>query len=168
MDSLYSLPSEYEELRQSVRSLAQKEIAPHAKAVDEDHRYPIEAAKALAKAGLSAAHVPTEFGGDGADALAVVLIIEEVARACGSSSLIPAVNKLGSMPLILGGTAEQKKRWLTPLAQGKGFSYCLSESEAGSDAACLVGSEMCIRDRAHSVSARKRFFILLVRIRSRI
>jgi alkylation response protein AidB-like acyl-CoA dehydrogenase len=79
MDSLYSLPSEYEELRQSVRSLAQKEIAQHAKAVDEDHRYPIEAAQALAKAGLSAAHVPTEFGGDGADALAVVLIIEEVA-----------------------------------------------------------------------------------------
>jgi alkylation response protein AidB-like acyl-CoA dehydrogenase len=66
-----------------------------------------------------------------------VLIIEEVARACGSSSLIPAVNKLGSMPLILGGTAEQKKRWLTPLAKGKGFSYCLSESEAGSDAASL-------------------------------
>jgi alkylation response protein AidB-like acyl-CoA dehydrogenase len=53
MDSLYSLPSEYEELRQSVRSLAQKEIAPHAKAVDEDHRYPIEAAQALAKAVLS-------------------------------------------------------------------------------------------------------------------
>ena len=137
MDSLYSLPSEYEELRQSVRALAQKEIAPHAKAVDEDHRYPIEAGQALAKAGLSAAHVPTEFGGDGADALAVVLIIEEVARVCGSSSLIPAVNKLGSMPLILGGTTEQKKRWLTPLAQGKGFSYCLSESEAGSDAASL-------------------------------
>ncbi|MCX6446200.1 MAG: acyl-CoA dehydrogenase family protein [Actinobacteria bacterium] len=109
MDPLFSLPREYEELRQSVRSLAQKEIAPHAKVVDEDHRYPIEAAQALAKAGLSAAHVPTEFGGDGADALAVVLIIEEVARACGSSSLIPAVNKLGSMPLILGGS----KKWIS-------------------------------------------------------
>jgi len=109
MDALFSLPREYEELRQSVRSLAQKEIAPHAKAVDEDHRYPIEAAQALAKAGLSAAHVPTEFGGDGADALAVVLIIEEVARACGSSSLIPAVNKLGSMPLYLAELLNRKK-----------------------------------------------------------
>ena len=137
MDALFSLPSEYEELRQSVRSLAQKEIAPHAKAVDEDHRYPIEAAQALAKVGLSAAHVPTEFGGDGADALAVVLIIEEVARVCGSSSLIPAVNKLGSLPLMLGGNKEQKERWLTQLAKGKGFSYCLSESEAGSDAASM-------------------------------
>ena len=88
-------------------------------------------------AGLAAAHVPTQYGGEGADALGVVIIIEEVARVCASSSLIPAVNKLGSVPLMLGGNEEQKKRWLTPLAQGKGFSYCLSESEAGSDAAAM-------------------------------
>jgi alkylation response protein AidB-like acyl-CoA dehydrogenase len=86
---------------------------------------------------LHAAHVPAEFGGEGADALAVVLIIEEVARVCASSSLIPAVNKLGSLPLMIGGDTEQKKRWLPELAKGKGFSYCLSESEAGSDAAAL-------------------------------
>lgn len=60
----------------------------------------------------------------GADALAVVIIIEEVARACGSSSLIPAVNKLGSLPIILAGSESQKQEWLTQLAQGKGFSYC--------------------------------------------
>ena len=66
-----------------------------------------------------------------------VLIIEEVARVCGSSSLIPAVNKLGSVPLILGGNDEQKKRWLPRLVKGEGFSYCLSESEAGSDASAL-------------------------------
>ena len=69
--------------------------------------------------------------------MAVVIIIEEVARVCGSSSLIPAVNKLGSLPLILGGNKEQKARWLPQLAAGKGFSYCLSESEAGSDASAL-------------------------------
>jgi len=134
---LYGLPSEYNDLRESVRSLAEKEIAPHAHAVDEDHRYPQEASDALLKSGLFAAHVPTEFGGDGADALATVIIIEEVARICGSSSLIPAVNKLGSLPLMLGGNKEQKQRWLAPLAKGKGFSYCLSESEAGSDASAL-------------------------------
>ena len=94
-------------------------------------------ADALQKAGLAAAHVPTEFGGDGADALAVVIIIEEVARVCGASSLIPAVNKLGSLPLMLGGNKDQKQRWLSQLAQGKGFSYCLSESDAGSDASAL-------------------------------
>ena len=137
MEALFDLPDEYKELRSSVRALAEKEIAPHARAVDEEHRFPQEAATALTRAGLSAAHVPTQYGGQGADALGVVIIIEEVARVCGSSSLIPAVNKLGSLPLILGGSEEQKKRWLTPLAQGAGFSYCLSESDAGSDASAL-------------------------------
>ena len=137
MENLFDLPSEYKELRESVRALSEKEIAPHAQAVDEDHRFPQEAKVALIKNGLYAAHVPTEFGGDGADALATVIIIEEVARACGSSSLIPAVNKLGSMPLILGGNEEQKKRWLSRLVKGEGFSYCLSESEAGSDASAM-------------------------------
>ena len=137
MESLFSLPSEYQALRESVRALAESKIAPAARDVDESARYPREAADALQSAGLAAAHVPEEFGGEGADALGVVIIIEEVARVCGSSSLIPAVNKLGSLPVMLAGTTEQKKRWLTPLANGQGFSYCLSESEAGSDAAAM-------------------------------
>ncbi|MFM7500028.1 MAG: acyl-CoA dehydrogenase family protein [Actinomycetota bacterium] len=137
MESLFTLPSEYHALRESVRALADSKIAPVAREVDEAARFPREAADALQGAGLAAAHVPEEFGGEGADALAVVIIIEEVARVCGASSLIPAVNKLGSLPLMLAGNLEQKKRWLTPLAQGKGFSYCLSESEAGSDAAAM-------------------------------
>ncbi|MBM3704787.1 MAG: acyl-CoA dehydrogenase [Actinobacteria bacterium] len=137
MESFFTLPSEYHALRESVRALADSKIAPVAREVDEAARFPREAADALQGAGLAAAHVPEEFGGEGADALAVVIIIEEVARVCGASSLIPAVNKLGSLPLMLAGNSEQKKRWLTPLAQGKGFSYCLSESEAGSDAAAM-------------------------------
>jgi alkylation response protein AidB-like acyl-CoA dehydrogenase len=128
---------EYQDLRESVASLSQKKIAPFAQDVDENSRYPQEAADALQAAGLAAAHVPTEFGGQGADALAAVIIIEEVARVCGSSSLIPAVNKLGSVPLMIAGNNEQKKKYLTQLAAGKGFSYCLSESEAGSDAAAM-------------------------------
>ncbi|MEY3346394.1 MAG: hypothetical protein RIR40_119, partial [Actinomycetota bacterium] len=137
MDQLYKLPDEYEALRETVRALADKKIAPYAHDVDSNARFPQEAADALQSAGLAAAHVPTEYGGEGADALAVVIIIEEVARVCASSSLIPAVNKLGSVPLLLGGNPEQKKRWLTELAKGRGFSYCLSESEAGSDAASM-------------------------------
>ena len=137
LENVFTLPGEYKDLQDSLRALSEKEIAPFAHAVDEDHRYPQEAHNALVRAGLFAAHVPTEFGGDGADALATCIIIEEVARVCGSSSLIPAVNKLGSLPLILSGTPEQKERWLRPLAKGKGFSYCLSESEAGSDASAL-------------------------------
>ena len=137
LENVFTLPGEYKDLQDSLRALSEKEIAPFAHAVDEDHRYPQEAHNALVRAGLFAAHVPTEFGGDGADALATCIIIEEVARVCGSSSLIPTVNKLGSLPLILSGTPEQKERWLRPLAKGKGFSYCLSESEAGSDASAL-------------------------------
>jgi alkylation response protein AidB-like acyl-CoA dehydrogenase len=128
---------EYQDLRESVAALSVKKIAPYAQDVDEKSRYPQEAADALQSAGLAAAHVPTEFGGQGADALAAVIIIEEVARVCGSSSLIPAVNKLGSVPLMIAGNNEQKKKYLTQLASGKGFSYCLSESEAGSDAAAM-------------------------------
>ena len=137
MDQLFSLPEEYVALRESVRALADKKIQPHAQDVDANARFPQEALDALQAADLAAPHVPVEFGGQGADALAVVIVIEEVARVCASSSLIPAVNKLGSVPLMLGGNEEQKKRWLTPLAKGKGFSYCLSESEAGSDAASM-------------------------------
>ena len=137
MEALFQLPDEYISLRESVRALAEEKIAPFARDVDENARFPEEAALALSANNLSAAHVPEEFGGEGADALAVVIIIEEIARVCGSSSLIPAVNKLGSLPLILAGSKEQKERWLRPLSNGKGFSYCLSESEAGSDASAL-------------------------------
>ena len=135
MDPLFG--EEYESLRDSVRALATKKIAPFAKAVDEESRFPQEAYEALQAADLAAAHVDTKYGGQGADSLATVIIIEEVARVCGSSSLIPAVNKLGSLPIILAGSAELKAKYLPQLAAGQGFSYCLSESEAGSDAAAM-------------------------------
>ena len=135
MEALFG--QEYEDLRESVRALADKKIAPFAKAVDEESRFPEEAFQALQSADLAAAHVDSTYGGQGADALATVIIIEEVARVCGSSSLIPAVNKLGSLPVMLAGSSELKEKYLTQLASGKGFSYCLSESEAGSDAAAM-------------------------------
>ena len=135
MDSLFG--EEYESLRESVRALSTKKIAPFAKAVDEESRFPQEAYEALQAADLAAAHIDLKYGGQGADALATVIIIEEVARVCGSSSLIPAVNKLGSLPIIIAGSEELKVKYLSQLASGKGFSYCLSESEAGSDAAAM-------------------------------
>jgi alkylation response protein AidB-like acyl-CoA dehydrogenase len=77
-------------------------------------------------------------------------VIEEVARACASSSLIPAVNKLGTMPLLLAGSEELKRRYLTPVASGDAmFSYCLSEPEAGSDAAAMT--TRAVRDGDHWV-----------------
>ncbi len=85
-----------------------------------------------------APHIPEEYGGVGADALATCLVIEEVARACASSSLIPAVNKLGTMPLLLAASEELKQKYLPPVASGAAmFSYGLSEREAGSDTASM-------------------------------
>ena len=94
--------------------------------------FPQASYDALRAADFHAPHIPEEYGGAGADALATAIVIEEVARACASSSLIPAVNKLGTMPLMLAGSEELKKRYLPPVAAGEGmFSYCLSEPEAG-------------------------------------
>ncbi|PPS74042.1 acyl-CoA dehydrogenase [Streptomyces sp. 46] len=135
-------------LRDAVRSLAEAKIAPHAAAVDEEARFPREALKALVANDLHAVHVPEEYGGSGADALATVIVIEEVARVCASSSLIPAVNKLGSLPVILSGSEDLKKKYMTPLAKGEGmFSYCLSEPDAGSDAAGM--KTKAVRDGDH-------------------
>jgi alkylation response protein AidB-like acyl-CoA dehydrogenase len=132
----YSPSADHELLRQTVRELAEAKIAPAAADVDASARFPQEALDALTAASLHAAHIPESYGGEGADALATVIIIEEVARACASSSLIPAVNKLGTVPLLLSASEELKRTYLPPVAHGEAmFSYALSEAGAGSDAA---------------------------------
>ena len=134
----YEPSEEHELLRQAVRDLADAKIAKAAADVDARSRFPQEALDALTGASLHAAHIPESYGGEGADALATVIIIEEVARACASSSLIPAVNKLGTVPLLLSGSEELKRRYLPPVARGEAmFSYALSEAGAGSDAASM-------------------------------
>src|SRR3954451_18580495 len=135
---LFALTEEHRAVREAVRDLCAAKVAPYAADVDEQARYPSEAAAALQSADFHAPHVPEEYGGAGADALATVLVIEEIARVCVASSLIPAVNKLGSMPVLLAGSEELKKKYLTRLAAGEGgFSYCLSEPDAGSDAVAM-------------------------------
>ena len=135
---IYALSEEHQAIREAVRDVCDAKVAPYAALVDEEARYPHEAAAALLASDFHAPHVPEEYGGAGADALATVLVIEEVARACVSSSLIPAVNKLGSLPVQLAGSEELKEHYLGALARGEGgFSYCLSEPEAGSDAASM-------------------------------
>ncbi len=134
---LFQLPDEHNELRAAIRALSEKEIAPYAKDVDENSRFPDEALAALNNSGFNAIHVPEEYDGQGGDSIAACIVIEEVARVCGSSSLIPAVNKLGTMGLILNGSDELKKQVLPSLAGGAMASYALSEREAGSDAASM-------------------------------
>jgi alkylation response protein AidB-like acyl-CoA dehydrogenase len=135
--NLFQLEDFHDELRAAIRGLAEKEIAPYAKDVDGNARFPEEALTALNAAGFNAVHVPEAYGGQGADSVATCIVIEEVARACGSSSLIPAVNKLGTMGLILSGSEDLKQKVLPDIVNGEMASYALSEREAGSDAASM-------------------------------
>jgi alkylation response protein AidB-like acyl-CoA dehydrogenase len=134
----FTLPEDHVALREAVRELAEERIAPHAAEVDESAEFPRAAYEALVRSDFHAPHIPEEYGGGGADALATCIVIEEVARACASSSLIPAVNKLGTMPLLLAASEDVKKRYLAPVAAGDAlFCYGLSEREAGSDTAAM-------------------------------
>jgi alkylation response protein AidB-like acyl-CoA dehydrogenase len=135
---LFRLSEDHDELRAAVRAVAENKIAPYAAEVDQSATFPQSAYDALVASDFHAPHVPEQYGGVGADALATCIVIEEVARVCASSSLIPAVNKLGSMPLLLAASDELKARYLPALASGEAaFSYGLSEREAGSDTASM-------------------------------
>jgi alkylation response protein AidB-like acyl-CoA dehydrogenase len=136
--AIYSLSEEHEAIRAAVRAVCDAKVAPHAAEADATGQFPRAAYDALVAADFAAPHIPEEFGGAGADALATCIVIEEIARADASASLIPAVNKLGTLPLLLAGDTELKKRYLCPVASGDAmFSYALSEPDAGSDAASM-------------------------------
>jgi alkylation response protein AidB-like acyl-CoA dehydrogenase len=135
----YDLPEDHRMIREAVREVCDARVAPHAAEADETGEFPKASYDALRASDFHAPHIPVEYGGAGADALATAIVIEEVARACASSSLIPAVNKLGTMPLLLSASEELKRTYLTKVAAGEAmFSYCLSEPEAGSDAAAMT------------------------------
>jgi alkylation response protein AidB-like acyl-CoA dehydrogenase len=135
---LYRPSDEHEMVREAVRAVCEDKIAPLAAEVDEKGEFPQASYDALRQADFHAVHIPEEYGGAGADALATVIVIEEVARVCASTSLIPAVNKLGTVPLLLSASEDVLKRYLPQVASGDAmFSYALSEPEAGSDAAAM-------------------------------
>src|SRR5438445_6667365 len=137
------LPPEHASCRDSVRELAQGVALLFAAEVDRDHRFPDESVRAAAESGLLGVLIPREYGGAGLDALAFTLCIDELARACASTSVIVDVHtSVGSEPILLFGTDEQKKRWLPRLASGELLgAFALTEPEAGSDAASRQMSE---------------------------
>jgi len=123
------------ELAATAREIADKYVRPSAAKYDKAQEYNSEAAKAVAEAGLFKTFVPEEYGGYGAGVLALARVTEELARADSGFGVAFAVNALGSFPIVLGGTEEQKKRWLPQIASGEKFvAFCLSEKFAGSDA----------------------------------
>ncbi|HEX7193117.1 MAG TPA: acyl-CoA dehydrogenase family protein [Thermoanaerobaculia bacterium] len=135
-------------IRDTIRELVQDRVAPRAAEIDEKAEYPKDIEKLFAENGILGIPFPEEYGGISGSSVTICMGIEEIAKACASSSLILAVQALGSYPILVAGTEEQKKRMCPPLASGeKVAAYALSEPGSGSDAAAMktrarkVGSE---------------------------
>ena len=137
--SPHELSDEQREIRALARRFAEQEIAPHAAAWDREHRFPKEVFARLGELGLMGACVPVEHGGAGADFLAYVLVLEELARADAGVAVTVAVHTSAvTLPLLAHGSEEQIGRLVPPLAQGHELgAFALTEPEAGSDAAAL-------------------------------
>ena len=135
---MFALSEEHRAIREAVRAVCDDKVAPHAAEVDEASDFPQAAYDALRAADFHAPHIPEEYDGAGADALATCIVIEEIARADASASLIPGVNKLGTLPLLLAASPELRSAYLPQVARGEAmFSYCLSEPDSGSDAGSM-------------------------------
>ncbi len=134
----YRLTEEQLLLRDAVRTLAEERIAPRAAEVDRTAEFPWDVKELLAHHDILGLPFPAQYGGLGGELLSVCLAIEQISRACATSSLILAVQELGSLPLLLAGTDEQKGRWFPDLASGrKLIAFALTEAGAGSDAAAI-------------------------------
>ena len=132
----FDLPEEHELLRSTVREFAEERIAPVAEELDREHSFPYDLIAELAELGLMGIPIPEEHGGGGGDTLSYAIAIEELTRIDSSVAItVAAHTSLGTMPILLYGTDEQKEAWLPDLASGKKLaSFGLTEAEAGSDA----------------------------------
>jgi len=136
--SSFVLSPEHEELRVALRRFAEAGIAPHAAAADADGEYPRASFDAYRDSGFIRLPYPEEYGGDGGDLVAYAILVEEVARVCASSSLFVMIPRLAIEAILMFGNDEIKQRIIPKLVTGEWQgSYCLSESNAGSDVASM-------------------------------
>ncbi len=147
----FSLTEEQEALKAMAREFAEKEMKPKAAKYDEGHEFPEEVMKKAFEVGFLTCKIPKEYGGEGISEIDTVIVSEELAAGCAGMYTTMMVNALAYTPIILFGTDEQKKKFLTPHTEKMSFaSFCLTEREAGSDAGALkttakkVGSEYVI------------------------
>jgi len=132
------LPERARDYQQRARHVAETAVRPVAAELDRTGDYPWSVVAALREAGLMGLWIPEQYGGGGAGVLDLCVVVEELSRACGGVGVAYAVNALGSFPILLGGTEEQKRRWLPPIASGeKLVAFGLSEKASGSDAGSL-------------------------------
>jgi alkylation response protein AidB-like acyl-CoA dehydrogenase len=132
----FDLSEEHELIRGTVRELATERIAPVAEELDREHRFPYEIVAELAELGLMGIPVPEEYGGSGGDTLSYAIAIEELTRVDSSVAItVAAHTSLGTMPILLYGSEDQKREWVPDLASGKRLAaFGLTEPGAGSDA----------------------------------
>ena len=147
----YSLTEEQEALQAMAREFAEKEMKPKAAKYDEGHEFPEDVMKKAFEVGFLACKIPEKYGGGGLSDIDTVIVSEELAAGCAGMYTTMMVNALAYTPIILFGTDEQKKKFLTPHTKKMSFAaFCLTEREAGSDAGALkttakkVGSEYVI------------------------
>jgi alkylation response protein AidB-like acyl-CoA dehydrogenase len=134
----YRLTEEQALLRDAVRIIADERVAPRAAEIDRTGEFPQDLRQLLAVQDILALPFPVEHGGLGGELLSLCLAIEQLSRACATTGLILAVQELGSLPLLLGGTPEQQARWVPRLASGEQLiAFALTEAEAGSDVAAI-------------------------------
>lgn len=127
------------EFRERARHIADTVVRPIAAELDRDNKYPWPVIEALRKDGLMGTWIPKEYGGLGGGVLNLCLVVEELSKACGGVGVAFAVNALGSFPILLGGSEEQKRKWLPRIASGETLvAFGLSEIKAGSDAGSLT------------------------------
>ncbi|HEV1992449.1 MAG TPA: acyl-CoA dehydrogenase family protein, partial [Candidatus Dormibacteraeota bacterium] len=125
-------------IRDTIRELVQDRVAPRAAEIDAKAEYPKDIEKLFAENGILGIPFPEQYGGIAGSSVTICMGIEEIAKACATSSLILAVQALGAYPILVAGSEEQKKRLCPPLASGeKVAAYALSETGSGSDAAAM-------------------------------
>jgi alkylation response protein AidB-like acyl-CoA dehydrogenase len=153
----FVLPEELEEFRRVVRQVCEAHVAPRAAEIDEDDEFPWDVHKLFVDNELMGVGYPEEHGGGGGGSLTVALLVEEIARVSASASLIPLVSRLGSIPVMLAGSREQKDDLLGGIARGDHqMSYALTEPGSGSDAAAMR-TRYRRTDRGFTLSGTKRF-----------
>src|SRR5437588_11261185 len=117
---VYAIPQENLDFRDTIRQIVAERVAPRAAEIDAKAEYPWDIRRLFAEQDLLGLPFPVEYGGTGTGTLMLNVAVEEVAKACASSALILMVQELGSLPIQLFGTPEQKEKWITPCASGAG------------------------------------------------
>jgi alkylation response protein AidB-like acyl-CoA dehydrogenase len=154
----FKLSDEQEAFRQSVRQLAEDKIAPRAAEIDAADEYPWDVDELLVRNGFAGVSYPEEFGGAGGGAVELCILVEEIGRVAAGVCLIPAVNKLGAIPVLVAGTDEQKRTVCEGITTGEiRMSYCLTEPASGSDAAAM--RSRAVKDGDHWVITGSKRFI---------